>query len=83
MRRIDDALETCPTRQLDTSHLSPANLVEGERHIYFRILAAEKSQLADIIVLMLADKVLSRLVHHLCTFISLLNNTLFITIYWI
>ena len=68
MRRIDDAFETCPTRQLDTSHLSPANLIESERHIYFRILASEKSQLADIIVLVLANKVLSSLVHHLCSF---------------
>ena len=68
MRGIDDAINVRPTGQLGTSHLSPANLVEGERHIYFRILASEKSQLADILVLVLANKILCCLVHHFRNF---------------
>ena len=57
MRRIDNALNACPTWQLDMRHLSPTNLVESERHIYFRILASKESQLADILILMLANKI--------------------------
>lgn len=66
MRGIDNAIDACPTGQFHTSHLSPANLVESERHIYLRILAAEESQLAHIIVLMLADKIKRCLVHYFC-----------------
>ena len=77
MRRIDDAFETCPTRQLDASHLSPANLIESERHIYFRILASEKSQLADIIVLMLALSVVVDSVYYI---VSAITDAMFIAV---
>ncbi len=57
MRGIDDAINACPTVQFHTSHLSPAILVESERHIFLGILAAEEIQLANMILLMLADRI--------------------------
>ena len=63
MGRINDVLDARPSWQFGTSHLSPSDLVEGERHIHLRILAAKECQQPHIILLMLAYEIYCCLIH--------------------
>jgi hypothetical protein len=57
MRGIDDALDSCPRRQLPSSRLSAGNLLQGRLKVYLSVFRTLQSQLAHVIVSVLTNEI--------------------------